>query len=119
MSAGENEAQTLEAREEQERAELLTHQETVQNLEEESVLARELLQAKTAERDSNHASLRERERGIEAARMHVLKLLGEASTLRNQLAQIDEYLASMERDFARSAQRKKKAHPPTWPVWSR
>ena len=37
--------------------------------------------------------LRERERSIEQARQQVLRLLGEASTLRNQLAQIDEYLA--------------------------
>ncbi len=34
--------------------------------------------------------------------MQVLRLLGEASTLRNQLAQIDEYLAAIERDAARS-----------------
>ena len=32
----------------------------------------------------------------------VLRLLGEASTLRNQLAQIDEYLAAIERDTARA-----------------
>ena len=74
----------------------------MQNLEQESVSARQLLEAKTAERDANQAALRERERAIEAARMHVLKLLGEASTLRNQLAQIDEYLASMERDSTRA-----------------
>jgi chromosome segregation protein len=39
---------------------------------------------------------------VDAARQQVLRLLGEASTLRNQLAQIDEYLASMERDKARA-----------------
>ena len=83
-------------------AELQVHAEAAQNLEEESVSARERLEAKTAERDETQAALRERERGVEATRMHVLKLLGEASTLRNQLAQIDEYLASMERDTARS-----------------
>ena len=42
--------------------------------------------------------------GIESARQQVLRLLGEASTLRNQLAQIDEYLAAIERDAARVAQ---------------
>ena len=63
---------------------------------------RERLQAKTAERDALQDDLRERERGLEAARMRVLRLLGEASTLRNQLVQIDEYLAAIERDSARA-----------------
>ena len=53
--------------------------------------------------------LRERERGIEARRQQVLRLLGEASTLRNQLAQIDEYLAAMERDAARLAREEEAA----------
>ena len=39
---------------------------------------------------------------LESARQQVLRLLGEASALRNQLAQADEYLAAMERDAARS-----------------
>ena len=52
-------------------------------------------------RRSAERSARTRAR-LEAARQHVLRLLGEASTLRNQLAQIDEYLAAMERDAARA-----------------
>ena len=32
----------------------------------------------------------------------ILRLLGEASTLKNQLAQIDEYLAGIDRETARS-----------------
>ncbi|MEI9976400.1 MAG: hypothetical protein WDO73_32700 [Ignavibacteriota bacterium] len=46
--------------------------------------------------------MRERERAIEAGRQVILRLLGEASTLKNQLAQIDEYLAGIERESARS-----------------
>ena len=61
------------------------------------------------ERDELQNDLRERERGIEASRQQVLRLLGEASTLRNQLAQIDEYLAAMERDSARSRKEEESA----------
>ena len=46
--------------------------------------------------------MREREEGIEAGRQVILRLLGEASTLKNQLAQIEEYLAGIERETLRS-----------------
>ena len=46
--------------------------------------------------------MREREKAIEAGRQVILRLLGEASTLKNQLAQIDEYLAGIERETARA-----------------
>ncbi len=46
--------------------------------------------------------MREREKAIEAGRQVILRLLGEASTLKNQLAQIDEYLAGIDRETARS-----------------
>jgi hypothetical protein len=54
-------------------------------------------------------NLRGRERTIEQSRQLVLRLLGEASTLRNQLAQIDEYLAAMERDSARARKEEESA----------
>ena len=60
------------------------------------------LNEKTQERDALQNDLRGRERGIETARNQVLRLLGESSTLRNQLAQIDEYLAAIERDATRA-----------------
>jgi chromosome segregation protein len=63
--------------------------------------ARERLQAKTADRDTLHNQLRERERDLESSRQQVVRLLGEASGLRNQLGQIDAYLASIDRDTAR------------------
>ena len=50
--------------------------------------------------------MRERERAIEAGRQLILRLLGEASTLKNQLAQIDEYLAGIERETARADARR-------------
>jgi chromosome segregation protein len=102
LTAGETEGQHLEAREQRERADIEIHRTAVAELEAEGGAVREQLQAKTAERDGAQNDLRTRERGIEESRQQVLKLLGEASTLRNQLAQIDEYLAAMERDAARS-----------------
>ena len=38
---------------------------------------------------------------MEGARQQVLRLLGEASTLRNQLAQTEQFLVGMERDIER------------------
>jgi chromosome segregation protein len=101
LGAGETEIQNLESRVQQEQAELEAHTRAVAQLETESVEARETLQSKTAERDSLQNNLREKERAIETSRQQVLRLLGEASNLRNQLAQIDEYLAGMERESAR------------------
>ena len=63
--------------------------------------ARERLQAKTADRDTLQNQLRERERDLESSRQQVVRLLGEVSGLRNQLGQIDAYLASIDRDTAR------------------
>lgn len=63
--------------------------------------ARERLQAKQAERAEREGDLRERERVLEGTRQQVVRLLGEAATLRNQTAQIDAYLQSVERDEAR------------------
>ena len=54
------------------------------------------------QREALQASVRERERAIETGRQVILRLLGEASTLKNQLAQIEEYLAGIERETARS-----------------
>jgi chromosome segregation protein len=102
LAAGETETQDLESRQQREQADLEVHAEAMARLEAESVAAHEQMQAKTLERDGLQNELRERERGIEASRQQVLRLLGEASTLRNQLAQIDEYLAAMERDSARA-----------------
>ena len=101
LAAGETETQNLESRGQQEKAELETHTLAVAQIEIESATVRETLQTKTAERDSLQNDLRAHERAIETSRQQVLRLLGEASTLRNQLAQIDEYLAGMERDSGR------------------
>jgi chromosome segregation protein len=70
-------------------------------LQKAGVEARDRLQTKTAERDELQNQLRERERGLESSRQQVVRMLGEVSALRNQLGQIDAFLASMDRDSAR------------------
>ena len=46
-------------------------------------------------------ALQQRAKTLETGRQNVLRLLGEASALKNQLAQIDEYLSAIDRDAAR------------------
>jgi chromosome segregation protein len=99
---GEAEQQNIGERLGQHGAELNVHAHSLAELEEQTERARCALAAKNEQRDRLQNDLRERERSMEQARQLVLRLLGEASTLRNQLAQIEEYLASIERDKARS-----------------
>jgi len=52
-------------------------------------------------RDAIQARVREAEKAIETSRSQILRLLGEASNIRNQIAQADTYLAGIERERAR------------------
>jgi len=102
LTLGETESLDLDARREREQAELDAHAEHVAALEADIASMRERLLAKTSERDALQADLRHRERSIDETRGMVLRLVGEASTLRNQVVQIDEYLAAIERDSTRT-----------------
>jgi chromosome segregation protein len=85
---------------EQERARL---QSELEELHQQASAARERLASKTSEREAAHAQLTEKERTLEQSRQHVVRLVGEASFIRNQVGQIDTYLDAMERDIARVA----------------
>ena len=98
----ESESEQLGARLEQLDGEIAVHQRSVTALEEQIAEARARLLGINQQRDALQARLREREGAIEAGRQAILRLLGEASHLRNQLAQMEEYLASIERETARS-----------------
>jgi chromosome segregation protein len=63
--------------------------------------ARAALEAKGRQRDALQTELQQREREIEASRRRVFDLLGQASALRNQMAQTEGHLASIQRDRAR------------------
>ena len=89
--------------------ELDTHRGSLAELDAAIGGVRERLQAKNAEREALTAKLREREKGIESGRQAVLRLLGEASTLKNQLTQIDSYLAGIDRESARASKEEETA----------
>ena len=84
-------------------AEIAGHKQNVEALDAQIAQARERMLEINQQREALQAKVREREKSIEAGRQVILRLLGEASTLKNQLAQIDEYLAGIDREMARSA----------------
>ena len=75
--------------------------ENVAELERQMQAARTGLLEKNSVRDQMQARVREAERAIESARTVILRLLGEASNVRNQLAQADTWLAGIERERTR------------------
>ncbi|HXA51067.1 MAG TPA: hypothetical protein VNV86_12210, partial [Candidatus Acidoferrum sp.] len=81
----------------------------VDTLEAQIAQSRERMTEINQQREGLQQKVRERERAIEAARQVILRLLGEASTLKNQLAQIDEYLAGIDRETARATREEQHA----------
>jgi chromosome segregation protein len=102
LAHGESESQEIDSRAGRVREELEIHRRNVAEHDTQTEAARQRLDAKARERDSLQGSLGERERGLESSRQAVLRLLGEASSLRNQLAQIDAYVAALDRDSAKA-----------------
>jgi chromosome segregation protein len=102
IAQSEKESQELEIRLNALDQEIGGHQETVDGLEAEIAQARARMMETNQQREQLQLQVRERENAIEGGRQVILRLLGEASTLKNQLAQIDEYLAGIDRETARS-----------------
>jgi chromosome segregation protein len=82
--------------------EIAAHQKNVEVLEKQIAQSRGRMGEINRQRESLQARVIEREQAIESGRQSILRLLGEASTLKNQLAQIEEYLAGIDRETARS-----------------
>jgi len=101
MAQGETEVQSLEGRIETCGAERETLGATVHELEDGIGVTRAELLEKNQVREQLQARVREHERTIEQERMLVLRLLGETSNLKNQLAQMDEFLAGIARETGR------------------
>ncbi len=101
MARGETEVQELQGRIETSGTEREALGGTVQELEEGIGTVRAELLEKNQVREQLQSRLREHERTIEQERMMVLRLLGETSNLKNQLAQMDEFLAGIERETGR------------------
>ena len=102
LSQGEAESQELDARIAGLEAELEKHRAMVEELETKAAETRSRAIEQNEQREVLQGRMREREKALETGRVAVLRLLGEASTLKNQLAQIDEYLAGIERENARA-----------------
>jgi chromosome segregation protein len=105
----EKESQELGVRLEALDAGISAHKANLAALEAQTVQSRDRMIEINRQRETLQAKLREREKAIEAGRQLILRLLGEASTLKNQLAQIEEYLAGIERETARSAREEQTA----------
>ena len=102
IAQAEKESQDLGLRLDALDQEIAAHQKNVELFEEQIAQARGRMQEINLQRESLQAKVREREKAIESGRQLILRLLGEASTLKNQLAQIEEYLAGIERETTRS-----------------
>jgi chromosome segregation protein len=102
LAQGEGESQEVERRLASLGEELAAHRATVADLEREAEDERQELDAKAHDRDEAQNAAAGRERGMEASRHGILRLLGEAATLRNQLAQADTYEAALERDAGKA-----------------
>ncbi len=101
LTQGESETQDLEKRQAHLQQDLETHVAAVAELERQTESARERLAVKSSEREQVQKALQDRARTLETGRQNVLRLLGEASALKNQLVQISEYLSAVDRDSAR------------------
>ncbi|HYL79070.1 MAG TPA: chromosome segregation protein SMC [Bryobacteraceae bacterium] len=101
LTQGESEAQELEKRQAQFQQELEVHLASVATLEAQTESARERLAAKSEQREQIQQRLQQRIQTLETGRQTVLRLLGEASALKNQLVQIAEFLSAIERDTLR------------------
>jgi chromosome segregation protein len=101
MSRADQETADLESRLQTNVTERTALAESTAQLECEMQDARTGLMEKNRVRDEIVLRVRESEKTIEASRSVILRLLGEASGIRNQLAQADTYLAGIERERTR------------------
>ena len=101
IAQAEKESQELEQRLGRIGAEMEGHQQQVGALDRQIGESRARMAEKNRLREELQTAVREREKAIETSRTAVLRLLGEVSTLRNQLAQMNEYLAGIERETLR------------------
>ena len=102
IAQAEKETQELGGRIDQLNGEIEVQKAGVEAIEAQIAQTRGRMQEINLHREALQAQVRGREQAMEAGRQVVLRLLGEASTLRNQLAQVQEYLAAVERETARA-----------------
>ncbi len=101
VTVGSTESAQIEQRLAQLQIDAAAQRDSLAELNQVTDAARTRMSTKNQERDVLQRNLRERESSIETSRQAVLRLLGESSTLKNQLAQVEEYLSGVERDMSR------------------
>jgi chromosome segregation protein len=101
MARAEQETGDLEGRVEQNEEESAALAESIAQLDAEMQEVRTALVEKNQARDVVQARVRDAERAIESSRSVIFRLLGEASTVQNQLTQAETYLVSIERERIR------------------
>ncbi len=101
LTSGDSEAQDLEKRQSDLQQQLELHLASLAELEKQTESVRELLAVKSAERERLQQDLQKRSQTLETGRQNVLRLLGEASALKNQLVKISEFLSAIDRDSTR------------------
>ena len=104
LTQGETESQDLAGRQHVSQDLLERQTAALAELETQTEAVRQKLAATNAERERLQQQLQERTRTLETGRQQVLRILGEASTLKNQITQIEGYLAANERDTSRVRQ---------------
>jgi chromosome segregation protein len=102
IAQAEKESQELDVRLDALTGEIGVHQGSLNALEAQIAQARGRMAEINQQRESLQATVRMREQAIESGHQVVLRLLGESSTLKNQLAQVEEYLAAIDRETIRS-----------------
>ncbi|MFL6451345.1 MAG: chromosome segregation protein SMC [Bryobacteraceae bacterium] len=109
LGSGEGEVQSLDAQVAERAREFEAHGAELEGLDGECGRLREELDAKSAERQSAQSHLAERDRALEGLRQGVLRILGEASGLKNRITQLEAHLASAEREKLRAENEEKQS----------
>jgi len=102
LGQGEAERAELEGRATALEQELAGQRGESAELDEQASSARERLDDHGRRREELRVEVTRKEQALESSRQLLLRLLGEAAELSNQLAQLDQYLAALERDWTRA-----------------
>jgi chromosome segregation protein len=102
LASGERETQALVQQQQERATELGQQTAELEKIESEFGAAKQELDARQAEREQVQRQVFEQERGLEATRQSVLRLLGESSGLKNRITQMESQLSSADRDAARA-----------------
>ncbi len=108
-ATGGRDLEMLEAQSAERTAELDAQTGQLGELERTFTVAAEELTAKADERQTAQSSLTEGERGLEAKRSAVLRLLGESAGLKNRITQVEAQLAASDRDGGRAREEEKQS----------